>query len=99
MLQKWFTAVCMVISLSMPALSAQTLPPPVPVSGNWQLQYTSKTRGHGEKISALGYNTAGWYKATVPGTVLTTLVDNKVYPEPLYGEITGPHLSPTACRE
>ena len=28
----------------------------------------------------------GWYKATVPGTVLTTLVENKVYPEPLYGE-------------
>lgn len=26
-----------------------------------------------------------WYKATVPGTVLTTLVDNGVYPDPYWG--------------
>ena len=28
---------------------------------------------------------AGWYNATVPGTVLTTLVDQGVYPNPYYG--------------
>ncbi len=28
----------------------------------------------------------GWLPAVVPGTVLTSLVKNGVYPEPLYGE-------------
>ena len=37
-------------------------------------------------ISSASLDDRSWYRATVPGTVLTTLVDNKVYPEPLYGE-------------
>jgi hypothetical protein len=32
-----------------------------------------------------------WYKATIPGTVLTTLVNNNIYPEPLYGENNRPN--------
>jgi len=36
-------------------------------------------------IHSLDYDTSGWYKATVPGTVLTTLVDQGVYPDPYYG--------------
>ena len=40
-----------------------------------------------------------WYRATVPGTVLTTLVDNGVYPEPLYGENNRPNIIPESlCR-
>ncbi len=40
-----------------------------------------------------------WYKATVPGTVLTTLVDNKIYPDPLYGENNRPNIIPESlCR-
>ncbi len=40
-----------------------------------------------------------WYRATVPGTVLTTLVNNQVYPEPLYGENNRPNLIPDSlCR-
>ena len=40
-----------------------------------------------------------WYRATVPGTVLTTLVDNHVYPEPAYGENNRPNLIPESlCR-
>jgi len=40
-----------------------------------------------------------WYTATVPGTVLTTLVDNKVYPDPLYGENNRPNIIPESlCR-
>lgn len=38
------------------------------------------------EVAGAGYKPEGWYTATVPGTVLTTLVNNKVYPEPLYGE-------------
>ena len=54
--------------------------------GGWWMQDVAKVSATPSTVAGLGYATDGWYKATVPGTVLTTLVDNKVYPEPLYGE-------------
>jgi beta-mannosidase len=40
-----------------------------------------------------------WYRATVPGTILTTLVNNNIYPEPLYGENNRPNIIPESlCR-
>lgn len=32
-----------------------------------------------------GFDTQGWYPATVPSTVFNALVENKVYPDPDYG--------------
>jgi hypothetical protein len=58
----------------------------VPVVGGWRMQDVAKVADAGEAVSAAGYKTAGWYAATVPGTVLTTLVNEHVYPEPTYGE-------------
>src|SRR5579871_2742099 len=44
-------------------------------------------------------SSSAWYRATVPGTVLTTLVDNRVYPDPLYGENNRPNIIPESlCR-
>lgn len=43
---------------------------------------------------APGPPTTGWFSAVVPGTVLTTLVANKVYPEPLFGENNRPTIIP-----
>jgi mannosylglycoprotein endo-beta-mannosidase len=54
--------------------------------GGWKLQDGSKVSAAGGVVATAGFKPEGWYAATVPGTVLTTLVDNKVYPEPLYGE-------------
>ncbi|HEY1803388.1 MAG TPA: glycoside hydrolase family 2 TIM barrel-domain containing protein, partial [Terracidiphilus sp.] len=59
---------------------------PVTLGSGWQLQDGSKVPQPGAEVSVAGFDTTGWYKATVPGTVLTTLVNNGVYPEPLYGE-------------
>lgn len=53
---------------------------------HWQMQDAAKVQASGAELSTLRFHPADWYKATVPGTVLTTLVDNHVYPEPLYGE-------------
>src|SRR6185312_4477352 len=39
----------------------------------------------GSALSKPGVETRDWYDATVPGTVLTTLVDQGVYPDPYYG--------------
>ncbi|HXC34337.1 MAG TPA: hypothetical protein VNV43_00580 [Candidatus Acidoferrales bacterium] len=51
----------------------------------WQLQDASKVSDKGGVISRAVYQPAGWLAATVPGTVLTSLVNDDVYPEPLYG--------------
>lgn len=56
------------------------------VVGNWRMQDAAKVHATGAEVSGDRYQAADWYTATVPGTVLTTLVDNHVYPEPLYGE-------------
>jgi hypothetical protein len=39
----------------------------------------------GARISQPTFAAANWLRATVPGTVLTTLVDDGVYPDPYYG--------------
>ena len=52
----------------------------------WKMQDVAKVVAEGSKISTAGFEPQSWYAATVPGTVLTTLVNNGVYPEPLYGE-------------
>ena len=52
----------------------------------WKLQDAAKVSAAPAEVSGAKFRPEGWYEATVPGTVLTTLVNNKVYPEPLYGE-------------
>jgi beta-mannosidase len=54
--------------------------------GGWWLQDAAKVTAAPAVASLPTFKPEGWYAATVPGTVLTTLVNNKVYPEPLYGE-------------
>jgi hypothetical protein len=79
-------------SIAAPAQPAQ--PRPVTLASGWQLQDVAKAPQAGAEVAAAGFNTAGWYTATVPGTVLTTLVNNHVYPEPLYGENNRPETIP-----
>ena len=65
----------------------------------WRLALETDVKETGEKISSLNYHVDKWYPATVPGTVLTTLVNNQVYPEPLYGENNRPDKIPEGlCR-
>ena len=58
------------------------------------MQDVAKAPQPGAQIASADFNTSGWYAATVPGTVLTTLVNNHVYPEPLYGENNRPEIIP-----
>ncbi len=74
---------------------AQSVPPqPLVLGAGWQLQDVAKVPQSGADVSVSGFKTDGWYSATVPGTVLTTLVNNHVYPEPLYGENNRPEVIP-----
>jgi beta-mannosidase len=84
MIVRWFVLLAVLFSALFPALIlAQT---DLQAIHGWQMQDSAKVTGAGETISTTKFEPQGWYKATVPGTVLTTLVDNGVYPEPLYGE-------------
>ncbi len=61
---------------------------------SWKLEDAAKVSQTGAEIAVKDFDASGWYPATVPGTVLTTLVNNHVYPEPLYGENNRPETIP-----
>ncbi len=52
----------------------------------WYMMRDGETKATGREISMPGFNTRGWKEAIVPATVLTNLVEQKVYPEPYYGQ-------------
>jgi hypothetical protein len=51
----------------------------------WRMAAAPQVSADGAALSRPGYNSGKWYAATVPGTVLQTLVDRGVYPDPYYG--------------
>src|ERR1039457_6388593 len=72
---------------------------PVDIGSGWQLQDVARVPESGALLSQGSFLPTGWYNATVPGTVLTSLVNDGVYPEPLYGENNRPERIPDSlCR-
>lgn len=55
------------------------------LTGGWEMIEAEKTVNDGAKLSLGLLNSNNWYNATVPGTVLTTLVEQGVYPDPYFG--------------
>lgn len=51
----------------------------------WKLAEAAQAKAEGAQLSTLAYDDQAWRPATVPGTVLTTLIDRGVYPDPDYG--------------
>ena len=54
-------------------------------SRRWRLAEAPKVEAKPADISSANYSDAAWHAATVPGTVLTTLIDRGVYPDYDYG--------------
>jgi len=52
---------------------------------SWKLAEGPKVTAGGAELSRSGFPDDDWYVATVPGTVLTTLIDRGVYPDPDHG--------------
>lgn len=84
----------MIVFAPLSAAAKPAAPEPVVIASGWQLQDAAKVPQSGAEVAATAFNTTGWYTATVPGTVLTTLVNNKVYAEPLYGDNNRPEKIP-----
>ncbi|MGH7651550.1 MAG: glycoside hydrolase family 2 protein [Gemmatimonadaceae bacterium] len=51
----------------------------------WMIQSSAKVGVDGASISSPTYAPMGWYRATVPSTVVGTLVDDSVYRDPFFG--------------
>jgi hypothetical protein len=55
-------------------------------NAGWEMIESPRLKdANGSALSKSGVDTREWYDATVPGTVLTTLVDQGVYPNPYFG--------------
>ncbi len=52
---------------------------------NWTLREAPKVAGDAATLAGASFAGADWMRATVPGTVLTTMVDDGIYPDPDYG--------------
>jgi hypothetical protein len=55
------------------------------LNNGWVCAAMGSAKTTGEKLSVASYSVKGWMPATVPGTVLTSLLDNKKVPDPFYG--------------
>ena len=53
--------------------------------GAWKLAAAPDVHADAAEVSKPGVDTKNWMQATMPGTVLTTMVDRGVYPDPDYG--------------
>lgn len=52
---------------------------------SWEIQSHAKADAGGDTISTASFQPQGWYRATVPTTVVAALVANKIYPDPYFG--------------
>ncbi len=55
------------------------------LKSGWQCQNIKQVSVSGEQLSQSGYALNNWQPATVPGTVLTTMLNNKQVPDPFFG--------------
>jgi len=52
----------------------------------WRMKRDKEVSDGPEKVSSPGYDDSQWMEAIVPGTVLHSLVENGVYPDPYFGD-------------
>lgn len=55
------------------------------LNSDWQCINVKDVHQNGAKISQPGFSLKGFMPARVPGTVLTTMLNNKMIPDPFYG--------------
>ena len=94
---RWFGLA--LIALSIRAAQAQTLPAPTTVAAGWRMANVAHAPDSGAVISTTAYNADAWYPAVVPGTILQTLVQAGIYPDPMYGENNRPEVIPESLNK
>ncbi|MDX6558377.1 MAG: exo,4-beta-D-glucosaminidase, partial [Blastocatellia bacterium] len=81
--------VILLLGLNAPAIAQNKRQQPRPdktfLREGWTIQSSAKVQDKGDAISQNRFRPKGWYPASVPSTVVGTLVDDKLYPDPLTG--------------
>lgn len=57
----------------------------ITLDSGWKAQKVTDVKANGNRISETGFSLKTWMPATVPGTVLTTLLNNKKIADPFFG--------------
>jgi mannosylglycoprotein endo-beta-mannosidase len=57
----------------------------IELSSAWVAKKATEVNMDGRALTAADYSPENWLPATVPGTVLTTLLNNQLVPDPLFG--------------
>ncbi len=57
----------------------------IELNKGWKCASLKEVKAPGTEISLPAYSVHSWMNAVVPGTVLTTLLENKKVPDPFYG--------------
>jgi hypothetical protein len=52
------------------------------LNSGWYARRANEVKIDGNVLTSIAFNQAGWIKARVPGTVLTTLLENNYFPAP-----------------
>ncbi len=67
------------------------------LADGWMMADANTILSSGKSVFDPRSDMAGWLNATVPGTVLTTLVDQGIYPDPYFG-LNNLAIPDTLCR-
>src|ERR1700731_3815775 len=65
--------------------TTSTIETAITLRDGWSLQSSGKVEKTGNVISTPKFLPAGWYRVSVPTTVVSALVKQKVYPDPDFG--------------
>src|ERR1044071_8658997 len=66
-------------------LSTAALAANLPLRSDWMIQSSADVRESGAVLSTPAFRPGGWYKTTLPSTVVSSLVANRVYQDPYFG--------------
>lgn len=84
----WLCLACWVRSASAQGEAKLVIPEPgekTLVHSGWYARKADEVKVDGNRLSAAPLEKTGWLPARVPGTVLTTLLENHLYPAPEFG--------------
>lgn len=84
----WLYLACWLKPLSAEEQALLAIPEPgekTLIHSDWYARKANEVKMDGNRLSAAPLDKTGWLPARVPGTVLTTLLENHMYPAPEFG--------------
>ena len=84
----WLCLTCWLKPVSAEEQALLAIPEPgekTLIHSDWYARKANEVKMDGNRLSAAPLDKTGWLPARVPGTVLTTLLENHMYPAPEFG--------------